>query len=984
MEDGSTDPDRAEPHPAPSPPADENMHDQRHQHEETTEKVNEHNERAAFSDDDAKGDDSAVGHEVAPPHARTDADDIGYYARLQPDEEDLADNVASDVRRVPSARQRQLGEESGSGSGHAAPDYEEMTTPHDNTQGDQQRVSETGESVSAGTAATPHQNSAETLPAEAVTTTQSTTLARQPCHGTQVDAEADMPMETERAGGVEISGGLSHSVATRDAAPTVAPPSSVTTLAAAVAAAPPPRWSLLPQAAHGTVKVSVTLLPVQALTCITVPVHNPNLYRLTPPPPPSSSPNSYAAGGPDLGEGFDSDAVGSTATRDGGASNNNNNPSTTSSSPYWVLVAKELFEVLAQHLSLHPESFYIFHQNKRLRFMGTLFLDCDVTSSSLDAAGAAAPTENTRAEPLWVSVVFPAPRGGAAGGAAGGHPQLPFPTTSHGAGDDVAEEAQASLANVPAHLVSLGPHDYVARCIRVRRRKVQIPPRTLVDGRRQGYSYDEVIQQMQSVHDAAAAEEGGDGKEKEASNFTVIAVVQDGPTPPAKPFLGGYRDKRLAGHVLLHAATQLYHRDLQYSPFAKSGAAGAADRSSRQTQTFGISRSCQTHREACAQTPRSDLLLDTSHDFVVVARPYFSAAALQGLQEEMAVVIQKLYRQWKARRVRGELEAAEAARKHRAGERQRREEALHAAVEDAARLRRDDPRSAADFERVRQDIIAWRTEEATRIQRDPTLSATDARSSLLAISRKELQLLQQLDQRRREVGKTREEATFVHNLDRMAAPKQWGTVHVVTPETVRAGELRDLYERLVYTSGAAMSSSAVPSRSARTVGSGISSGSVKAGSAAGGALLRNTPQSSGGTATVPHSERSAATLNASCTPALTSSSAADGLSSATATRLDILLRVKWTVREFHAASALARELGELIDREADLLHRGRKDASLSGLRKRIQTLFAQFIEDPEYNPGLKDFVQTARGRARVKAVETEKAQQQTKTQRSRA
>lgn len=36
-------------------------------------------------------------------------------------------------------------------------------------------------------------------------------------------------------------------------------------------------------------------------------------------------------------------------------------------------------------------------------------------------------------------------------------------------------------------------------------------------------------------------------------------------------------------------------------------------------------------------------------------------------------------------------------------------------------------------------------------------------------------------------------------------------------------------------------------------------------------------------------------------------------------RLDVLLHVKWAVREFDCA--LARELLELIDREADLLNR---------------------------------------------------------------
>ena len=65
-------------------------------------------------------------------------------------------------------------------------------------------------------------------------------------------------------------------------------------------------------------------------------------------------------------------------------------------------------------------------------------------------------------------------------------------------------------------------------------------------------------------------------------------------------------------------------------------------------------------------------------------------------------------------------------------------------------------------------------------------------------------------------------------------------------------------------------------------------------------------------------------------------------------RFDVLLHVKWTVKEFDCK--LTREIVELIDREADMLNRGRSEASLTGLRKRLANLFLQFIETPEFNP----------------------------------
>ncbi|KAM4678088.1 IQ motif and ubiquitin-like domain-containing protein isoform 1-T2 [Discoglossus pictus] len=65
-------------------------------------------------------------------------------------------------------------------------------------------------------------------------------------------------------------------------------------------------------------------------------------------------------------------------------------------------------------------------------------------------------------------------------------------------------------------------------------------------------------------------------------------------------------------------------------------------------------------------------------------------------------------------------------------------------------------------------------------------------------------------------------------------------------------------------------------------------------------------------------------------------------------RLDALLTLKHTVKEHDCK--LTQEIVELIDREADLLMRGVQDCNLEGLRKRISTLFLQYIKIPTFNP----------------------------------
>eukprot|EP00937_MAST-01D_sp_MAST-1D-sp2_P002843 g2843.t1 len=94
-------------------------------------------------------------------------------------------------------------------------------------------------------------------------------------------------------------------------------------------------------------------------------------------------------------------------------------------------------------------------------------------------------------------------------------------------------------------------------------------------------------------------------------------------------------------------------------------------------------------------------------------------------------------------------------------------------------------------------------------------------------------------------------------------------------------------------------------------------------------------------------------------------------------RLDVLLHVKWTVKEFDCN--LTREIVDLIDREADLLNRGRGSKTLDGLRKRTANLFLQFIETPEFNPESTRLSSVPRElmlRQNVQPITSSQAQQQ--------
>ncbi|ORC87942.1 uncharacterized protein TM35_000191860 [Trypanosoma theileri] len=413
---------------------------------------------------------------------------------------------------------------------------------------------------------------------------------------------------------------------------------------------------------------------------------------------------------------------------------------------------------------------------------------------------------------------------------------------------------------VPLHLQSLSEDDNLLRCVRVRSRLESVRPADLVAARRRGLTLDDALRELRNT--------------TKSENIITLAILQDS-KDIRPPFLGGYRSKKDHSHVFLHAATQLTSpgdtslAKLLYGPLPRDGV-------SKKTQTYGVSRSCQTLRECTTQTARPDYEVDERYDEVVIAKPYFSAVQLLDLQSEKAVVIQKMYRKWKARKIYRELYAARQAFLDGAAAQAAAEEAEKQRREEFERRRRATPHTADDFATLRRELEAWRAAEASRILSDKKLSEMEKRSALADLTKKELQLLQELETLRRGAIKNRRARRFEDILALMTSAKQCGKVMVTTQAAERARELRQLYLALTET----------PS-------------SVEA-------------------------------------------------------RLDVLLHVKWTVKEFDVP--LTREIVELVDRESDLLQRGRTASSLKGLRTRLENLFKRFIATPEYNPAVDEVV----------------------------
>ena len=357
----------------------------------------------------------------------------------------------------------------------------------------------------------------------------------------------------------------------------------------------------------------------------------------------------------------------------------------------------------------------------------------------------------------------------------------------------------------------------------------------------------------QVIHAMVTDVDFGEGNPSKNVNVIVTKAYH------RKPFIGGHRHKKTG---------LIYHEAIAQTVRPPKDKV-QSDRASRLVQTSGVTRSVQTHRECATQMTRSDLIVENSHDRVVTAKRYFSWDELAALQVLKAIVLQSYVRGWFARR------HGRALRNERTTMKTMLEKAHDDAIVDHEKKkaieveRRMHPRTARDFAVLYDELEAWRLQETQRIH-DAEIPANEKQFALQELLKKETKLLQTIDKLQLQATKENRTRTVESTLAAMAGDKLWGTVNVETPYTIRAKELRDLYN---------------------------------------GLQMRQISIDE---------------------------------------RLDILLHIKWTVKEFDCP--LTREIVDLIDREADLLNRGRKSASIEGLRRRVSNLFLQFIETPEFNP----------------------------------
>lgn len=362
-------------------------------------------------------------------------------------------------------------------------------------------------------------------------------------------------------------------------------------------------------------------------------------------------------------------------------------------------------------------------------------------------------------------------------------------------------------------------------------------------------------------------------------------------TLSGKPYMGGLREKN-SGVVFHHAVVQA-------APPPVSKWANAPPRFSRDTQTpKPVTKSQQVKREGGAQTIRRDIHHDKAYERVVSVRPYFTSEMNLEKKTEHAIEIQTSWRGALARKRAHELRQERALAAAELEAEATRQYEANRAQQQADLSRRMNPRSKEDFAILYDEVEAWRVAETNRINESyphtylPDHSPDPHGPNAAA-------------RRAAHVALQAKECELVATIERL--------------RLVAAKESNDLR------AGTLLSKMSDPKPQPLT-----------------GKLLGDTV-----IVETPFTKRALELKELFQAISLPPSSQSSDQ------RLDAILNVKFTVKEFNGA--LIDEIASLIDREADLLSRGRPQSSMEGLRTRMKSLFSNFCEDPAYNPGAAHF-----------------------------
>ena len=258
-----------------------------------------------------------------------------------------------------------------------------------------------------------------------------------------------------------------------------------------------------------------------------------------------------------------------------------------------------------------------------------------------------------------------------------------------------------------------------------------------------------------------------------------------------KPYLGGYRHRKTK-KVYHHAATQTENKS--------KSAKREKEMKCMQVQTRPeTSIELQTTQEKATQMPRLGLYVLKQEDReIFYSGKYITAEELSNQYLFQVMFVQRVCRGWIARKKVAQMRDVYSKQKDQEVEekKQKAEELYKRKMEEADRC--ENPKTKADFDMLYNKLEEWRRTEEEGLGGKEGRQLNVARAKLVM---QEATMLSKISQNKNSANLEAKEFAVRDFLERASSPHCWslssgGTIRIVTPDTLRALELKNLYIRL--------------------------------------------------------------------------------------------------------------------------------------------------------------------------------------------
>ncbi|CAF0725391.1 unnamed protein product [Rotaria sordida] len=276
----------------------------------------------------------------------------------------------------------------------------------------------------------------------------------------------------------------------------------------------------------------------------------------------------------------------------------------------------------------------------------------------------------------------------------------------------------------------------------------------------------------------------------EDQNMSRDVVVEIERNNFRKPYLGGVRH-RMTGKEYHHASAQTLPPQRPDKGII---------RYCRDTQTIqSRHRVIQTTNEQSTQMSKPGYYISTENDRLLTPKRYQTAEERFEILNKKAIIIQKYFRRWLAKRDVNTLrEAFQQRIQYELEEKQRQlDERQRRYQHDLDR--RLHPRTKDDFDVLYAALEKWREEEIAKI--NATKQGAARKAALALLVDEETELLATIDRYKTEAQKYNKEVNIQRFLERIAQPKRWkykdgSTTEMDTPYSIRARELMQIYNTI--------------------------------------------------------------------------------------------------------------------------------------------------------------------------------------------